>query len=163
MKADLAADIWRLNALGHLPDELQEQLEAAGYAAWCVVFSPRHLVNDTPLWARFLHREFRHCYAFRQMTAETTLVINQVGEALLPNLCPLPLGFYVDATLKSGRTVLVTIRPRPQPRPFLRGPMTCVETVKSLLGIRAWWIITPRQLARLLCADGAIALQAKGT
>lgn len=29
-------------------------------------------------------------------------------------------------------------------------PFTCVETVKSLLGISRWWIITPKQLFEYL-------------
>jgi hypothetical protein len=35
--------------------------------------------------------------------------------------------------------------------PFHFGPQTCVETVKSLLGIRTpWWLRTPYQLYRFL-------------
>ncbi len=30
--------------------------------------------------------------------------------------------------------------------PHIFAPATCVEVVKELLGIRAWWMITPRQL-----------------
>jgi len=30
------------------------------------------------------------------------------------------------------------------------GAYTCVETVKSLLGIKAWWVITPKQLYRYI-------------
>lgn len=158
VKPDLAADIWGLNRLGALPDDIQAELIEAGYACWCVAFSPREVVRDTPWWASLLQRDYRHCFAFRQLTPETVLMLNQVGTALNCQVCPLPLEAYLRATLESGRTVLVTVRPRPPMVPWLRAPMTCVETVKSLLGICTWRIITPRQLARKLCADGAVTL-----
>jgi hypothetical protein len=38
----------------------------------------------------------------------------------------------------------------------LRPPATCVEVVKAALGIVAWWVLTPRQLARWLLRRGAV-------
>lgn len=36
-----------------------------------------------------------------------------------------------------------------------RGLLTCVSVIKHLLGVRAWWIITPHQLYRHLEKQGA--------
>jgi len=158
LKPDLAADIWGLKRIDALPVDLIQQLDEAGYAVWCVAFSNRGHVADARAWLEWLHPDFRHVFAFRQLTEETTLVVNQVGSALACAVCPLPLEHYLRATLESGRLVLATVRPIPPLEPFLRGPMTCVECVKSLLGIRAWRLLTPRHLWRRLCADGAVQI-----
>lgn len=42
------------------------------------------------------------------------------------------------------------------------GPITCVEYIKALLGIRAFWIWTPWQLYRYVRAHRGIVQKAKG-
>lgn len=127
--------------------------------AWCVVFSARRMDPAPCRWLRWLHPAFQHAFAFRALTPESTLVVNQVGAAMQVEVAPLAVDAFLRGLTKDGgRTVLLDTRPAPRAMPFLRGPMTCVETVKSLLGIRAWWLITPRQLYRRLRADGAKVL-----
>lgn len=36
----------------------------------------------------------------------------------------------------------------------LRGITTCVSLVKSIIGIRAWWVVTPEQLMLYLLGNG---------
>ena len=40
-----------------------------------------------------------------------------------------------------------------------RGIMTCVSTVKPLLGLRAWWVMTPYQLWNHLIYNGAESME----
>lgn len=40
-----------------------------------------------------------------------------------------------------------------------RGMLTCVSGTKSLLGVRAWWVLTPKQLYRYLLENGAVSLK----
>ena len=128
----------------------------APLVAWCVVFSARRMDPAPCRWLRWLHPAFQHAFACRELAPEATLVVNQVGAAMQVQVAPMPVDAFIRGLAgDGGRIVLLDIRPAPGAVPFLRGPMTCVETVKALLGIRAWWIITPRQLYRRLRADGA--------
>ena len=40
-----------------------------------------------------------------------------------------------------------------------RGPTTCVSAVKCAMGIRAWWILTPKQLYFYLRRKGAKSIK----
>lgn len=132
--------------------------------AWCIAFSARRMAPDAPWWLHGLNSDYQHVFAYQgldtkirdDLTLKQTLILNQVGSRLECAVVALDVAeFTRNLTQPGGRLVLLDIRPAFQPTPYLRGPMTCVEAVKSLLGIRAFWIITPRQLFRRLCADGA--------
>ena len=47
------------------------------------------------------------------------------------------------------------LNPRPSHSRMMRGPMTCVEVIKALLGWRGLFVVTPRQLERALRRRGA--------
>jgi hypothetical protein len=40
--------------------------------------------------------------------------------------------------------------PAPPRRALAPMPLTCVEVAKRILGLRAWWIITPWQLFKFI-------------
>ena len=42
---------------------------------------------------------------------------------------------------------------------ILRGIGTCVSAVKTVLGIRAWYILTPLQLRRYLLGLGGLSMK----
>ena len=114
------------------------------------------MAPDAPWWLHGLHPGFQHCFAFRDAGNGTTLIVNQVGTRMQCEVAPLGMADMVlDLTACGGRCVLLVIRTPAPAGPYLRGPMTCVETVKALLGIRAWWILTPRQLYRRLRREDA--------
>ena len=46
--------------------------------------------------------------------------------------------------------------------PHLLQPFTCVEQVKAFLGIRRWWVFTPKQLWRYIDGQSVQAEKAKG-
>jgi len=131
---------------------------------WFVAFSARRNAPDAPRWLHGLHRGYQHVFAYRELeipvgegrVLKHTLIVNQVGAAMQCDVAPISVAQFAQNLAKQGRWVLMDIRPVPPLRPYLRGPMTCVETVKSLLGIRSPWILTPRQLSRRLRRDGAI-------
>lgn len=39
-----------------------------------------------------------------------------------------------------------------------RGPLTCVSGIKALLGMQAWWVLTPLQLHKHLVRRGAVSV-----
>ena len=61
---------------------------------------------------------------------------------------------WVDDWRKVVPSGAITVRFRALRRleryrvPHLLAPFTCVEQIKALLGLRAWWVVTPRQLHR---------------
>ena len=98
--------------------------------AW-VVFS-----DDTDIrYLKCLKRGFRHCY-----------VIMSDGEKWFSID---PLAHMTEIWLKSEgyRVVRVGVQqPELKPSPLMF--MTCVESVKRMLGIQSRWVITPWQLYR---------------
>ncbi|WP_206934151.1 hypothetical protein [Roseococcus thiosulfatophilus] len=55
----------------------------------------------------------------------------------------------------NARALRVPAPPEQEAPPELRPFMTCVEVAKAMLGLSAWWIVTPRQLWWALVARGA--------
>lgn len=115
---------------------------------WYLVFTE---IDHAHWWDRWLAPGFRHVYAFRQ-TPEGWLYINPRTDyteiALEPYLNDNPAnGFQVVS--EGPVTVLNVLAAVPKHRLRCRwfvGPVTCVEIIKSLLGIRAFFVFTPRQL-----------------
>lgn len=129
----------------------------AGDTAWRVAFSARGVNGPTPWYLRGMHPAFAHCFAFRPFLPGYTMVLNQVGSGLQIDVAAQDAADFTRNLLAGGRrcVLLTGISSAPPMRPYLRGPMTCVEAVKSLLGIEARRVLTPRQLYRHLRARGA--------
>ena len=85
---------------------------------------------------------FRHCFAYTQLADACCLVMDPRSNGL-------------DVTIRDTSAFPGVGHVAPAHQHFQRGwrprgLFTCVTAVKHLLGIRAWWIITPHQLYRYL-------------
>ncbi len=96
---------------------------------------------------------FRHCFAYKGIPAlpEVYLLVD-------PRSNGMRAGLATVAELHDGyEGVYHTAYGVPDyPRGWRPpGLLTCVSVIKHLLGVRAWWIITPHQLYRHLAKQGA--------
>jgi hypothetical protein len=118
---------------------------------WFVAFPNPHAVTGGAGWRRLLAPGYRHVWACRAIGADHTLALNHAGSLLQVELVALPIGaFLADRQRAQAAWLLAVQASTPPPAAALRGPMTCVEAVKALLGIRAPFLLTPRQRARHL-------------
>lgn len=123
---------------------------------WYLIFPSRDALTGGPAWwQRLLHPGYPHVWACRAAGDNATLVVNHTGLTLQLAVMPMPLLPFVKQKADEQRARVICALAAPvDPTEALRGPMTCVEVAKALLGIRAPWIITPYQLARHL-TEGA--------
>jgi hypothetical protein len=111
--------------------------------AW-VVFSDE---TDLP-YLKILRHGFRHCYLLmsdgqKWFSVDPLSHMTQIGFHSFTEPFNLPLW------LKSqGHTVVKVALEEPKERTSPLMVMTCVETVKRVLGIQNRWLITPWQLYR---------------
>lgn len=97
---------------------------------------------------RFLARGFRHCFVARRGRQGWVLMDGRMGVPELEAIAP-PEYDLAAAYRAMGHRVIATRRRRARMLwPFMAA--TCVGAAKRLLGIHAWWVITPRQLWRYL-------------
>ncbi|MGB0670899.1 MAG: hypothetical protein ACPGNT_05340 [Rhodospirillales bacterium] len=101
-------------------------------------------------WLRILKPGFRHCFAmiaepegwiiYDTLAHQTEIVLwRGLSEAeVLTSLCA-----------RGNRVVPAILLDAPKKLAPLR-PLTCVEAIKRLLGLRAPWVFTPYQLYRRL-------------
>lgn len=123
---------------------IEQEREMSGYRAW-VVFSGQTEL----LWLNILKSGFRHCsvllndgahwITFDPLSNYTDLVVHNI-----------PQDFDLPLWLRDrGKKVVPATIGRPEkPAPFM--PLSCVESVKRLLGIHKRFIVTPWQLYRHL-------------
>lgn len=110
-------------------------------------------VERTHWWDRFLAPGFRHCYVLVWDEVVWLYVDPAIGRTrvlILDQYEPRHPREWIhdpDATLIEARADLDDLRLR---CPWIFGPITCVEGVKAVLGIRKFWLFTPLQLFRYL-------------
>jgi hypothetical protein len=122
-----------------------------GRELWFVVFPRDAALGRGAWWQRFLAPGFRHVWACRAAGDGATLVLNHAGRVMQLGVEALPIGAFLrDRQAEQAAWVMAVAAPVQEPGPGLRMPMTCVEAVKAVLGLRAPWVLTPRQLARHL-------------
>lgn len=127
------------------PQLSPENNKVDGKQIW-VVFS-----NDTDIGVlKLLRHGFRHCFALMQQDGRWIIVdprSNQTDVQLLSH----PRDFnFPRYFMEQGKTVLKIDRmdaPASILSPF---PVSCVDTIKRIIGLHAWWVITPHQLYRTL-------------
>jgi hypothetical protein len=102
-------------------------------------------------WQRLLHPGYRHCFAMREAGDGRTLLVNHAGAQLCIETLAQPLALALRARQRETTAwcLMVTLPPGFGPAPW-RPAMTCVEAVKAALGLHAFWVLTPRALARHL-------------
>ncbi len=111
-------------------------------------------------WQRLLSPGYQHVWACRAASESQTLAINHAGSLLQVEIVEMPISaFLADRQATQTAWIMAVEASAAPPVAGLRGPLTCVEVVKALLGIRAPFVLTPRQLARhLVRRMGAVAL-----
>jgi len=108
--------------------------------------------NDSPSWLyrHILKRGFRHCavviddgqywVGFNDQPGQPPILLIQDNEEDLA----------AHYRLKGDRTVQEVTFDRARPLSGGLALNTCVNSIKRLLCIRAWWVLTPHQLYRYL-------------
>lgn len=105
---------------------------------------------------RHLKKGFQHVFAVKKSFGKKFwIAVNPMTDYMLVDIIPTrdyPL--IRDVLVDKTATVLeceVTIREKKGHRIHF---ISCVETIKALLGIRAFWVITPYQLYKYLKKGG---------
>lgn len=103
-------------------------------------------------WVRFLRPGYRHCYLLvfdGAVWLYVDPVMDRTRVAILDYYEPEHPAAWIEDP--SARVFETTPEDHGGWRaPWVVGPLTCVEQVKQFLGIRAFWIFTPWQLAQYL-------------
>lgn len=127
-----------------------------------VVFRPAPAAR---WWQRLLHAQRRHVVALWEDHG-VTLALDHRGSVLhiehVRSMTPEETARGLMAAWPGAEAMQVQVE-TPAAAPCLRPPLTCVEAVKALLGIRSWRIWTPHQLRRALIRQGAAAVPMYGS
>lgn len=133
-----------------------QQINPAAY--WFVAF-PAQTEGSQPWYLRMLSPRWRHCLVLQhepQREINQILIAEHIGSQTRIELQARSIGSAIlELQQKHAAVVLLVEQRSPEPRAMMRGPMTCVEFVKGVLGIRRPWIVTPHQLYRYLRRTGA--------
>lgn len=105
-------------------------------------------------WDRLLAPKKSHCFLlvwdeFMWICMNPTLGITELSVITMPD----EVFAHPDVWLDDDDAVVVEAALQWDERarvPWVWSPVTCVEIVKSCLGIRRFWLWTPRQLERYL-------------
>ncbi len=120
-----------------------------------VVFKPRTAAAQPRWWHRLLDPARCHVLALREENG-VTIALEQIGTVLRVETMPLPAEEAARGLMWAWQAEALVVRPLSPPlRACLRPPLTCVELVKALVGLRSWRVWTPRQLRRALIRLGA--------
>lgn len=123
--------------------------------------TPVYMSDEESLWVVFsdetdlkrlklLKRGFRHCFAVMKQNGQWILVdprSNKTDIVLLPH----PAHFNLPRYFADKNMRVLRVMPLPDRRrvaPCL--PASCVETVKRLVGVHSWRVLTPYQLYKYL-------------
>lgn len=111
---------------------------------YLVCFQPRERCKD------WLGKIFGHVMLMRNVTGECAIKIEPTwgGTMIIPYTCNVKTIW--DALNLEYRTYVYSVKHDDMKRLNMVLFGSCVGTVKNLLGIRAWWIITPWQLERYI-------------
>jgi hypothetical protein len=113
--------------------------------AW-IIFS-----NDTDIrMLRLLKRGFRHCFII-MLQDQRWILIDPRSNKTDVNILPHPANFnFPRYFVSQGKTVMKlppVVTPKRIMMPFC---FSCVETVKRMIGLHRYFILTPYQLYRYL-------------
>jgi hypothetical protein len=123
---------------------------------WLVAFPAQTFGAPPPWYLRRLNPRWRHCLALRMAGPDATLIAEHLGSFTRLEIQPRKLGDALRELQRANAALILLVpEQRPVAQSMMRGPLSCVEFVKALLGIRRPWIVTPRQLYRHLRRLGA--------
>lgn len=136
-------------------DTLLDLLDVADRAGvtWYLVF----IEAEAPYWwTRFFKPGFRHVYALRH-DGQHWIMLQPRLDFIDIEVLPLPSYLTIQEITDSPNVIKVTAwrRPGRMRHPWIAGPVTCVEVIKGILGIRAFFLWTPWQLFKY-CRSGEL-------
>ena len=109
--------------------------------------------NTTLLWIKLLKKGYRHCKVFVKISKNIYLEINPLSNQLFIFLHVFESYADFAKVIHSHIHIKTKICDAPlKPAPI--GLFTCVETIKRLLGIHNFFILTPHQLYKFLMVVG---------
>ncbi|NTU49599.1 MAG: hypothetical protein HGA59_09555 [Chlorobiaceae bacterium] len=109
---------------------------------WAVVFAPA----DRWVWFNlFTGRKYAHIFAMTEAAEGKIMVVDPLLTGLDVRIYDTGLAKEMREQIDHGRKIIVVDAPEER-KPRLYGVYTCVTVIKSLLYVRAWWVITPKQL-----------------
>jgi len=94
---------------------------------------------------------FGHVLLYRNVNGTSSIKINPTinGTLIIPYTAN--VNIFYKSLLRDYNCYIYTVKHEDvQKINVMFGVATCVSIVKNMLGIRAWWIITPRQLERYI-------------
>lgn len=103
-------------------------------------------------WNRWLAPGFRHVFALR-WTPRGWIHFDPAMDFARLDFVDAPVYARPQELAPPGSRLLrveTRIQLERMRAPWVVGPVTCVELIKALLGIRSFWLWTPRQLYRRL-------------
>jgi len=114
---------------------------------WWIVFE--HF--STRKWYnKYLKKGFAHCYALG-LCEDTWVIVNPTDAVLDIELRP--VADYPTARAYVGeyaKIIRVEVSLPSEHSSWSFGVMSCVDVMKKLIGLKAWWIVTPWQLYKEL-------------
>ena len=114
-------------------------------AQYLLVYSRRS--EDTAWWARLVHRDFTHIEIWWALGEGFYVAIRPYHHYLVADVMQgEPEGVVQPVTALRKHTTSM----------FPAGLKTCVSVAKAVIGVRAPWIITPRQLYRYVAARNGV-------
>lgn len=128
-------------------DSLLELPHGPTVEAWVVFTTPK----QSHWWERFLEPGFVHCFALVR-SGRRWIRMDWGYDCASLAVLNMPAYASLNEVVGPGDTVvrvLAEVRERYR-APWVFGPVTCVEAVKAVLGIRAFWVWTPFQLYRYI-------------
>lgn len=126
------------------PPAASSATPAASSRRAIVIFADR---ADSPL-LRWLKPGFRHCFIAIEI-GTCWVIIDPLKGRIAVDLLPQDVGLDPASVYAGlGHRVLrcKAQEAEPSPKMPLLSPLTCVNVVKRLLGVRAFWVQTPFQL-----------------
>lgn len=111
-------------------------------------------VEDHPWWMKFLKQDMRHCFCIKTnniLGQEYSIIFENLFNYISIEVSFLPINQLLSELYSEGMTVVryeydaATLK-----RKHYYEPISCVTTVKQLLGISDWKVQTPYQLYKKL-------------
>ena len=119
--------------------------DTQGTTLW-VVFSDKTDIR----FLKILRSGFRHCFVIMQQNGQW-IIIDPRADKTDVTLLPHPKHFNLPLHFINDGCTVVKIPPITTPSKIAPiFPLSCVETVKRVIGLHRRWVVTPFQLYRTL-------------
>ena len=139
-----------------------ENINQERLTAWVIFKGGEH----RNFWRIFTRRGWRHCYVVIP-AYDPAPGLNADCHSIIvePSTNHVNIGIHwrspsdvVERVLSDGATCVMKFHvDRRKNRSYVpRGPITCVTLAKAVLGVNAWHVWTPEQLARWIARNGGV-------